>query len=103
MKLNTSVILVACAISFGAAQPALAQAQNLASDPGAVYKKDLAVYNTQCTGVTSSQATLYQQCAAQKAKLDSEKEKLSSTSGQNTTGQIPLQMRGGSHGGGADD
>jgi hypothetical protein len=103
MKLNTSVILVACAISFGAAQPAAAQAQNLAPDPSAVYKKDLAAYNTQCTGVTSSQAALYQQCAAQKAKLDSEKGNLSSANGQNTTGQIPLQMRGGSHGGGADD
>jgi hypothetical protein len=103
MNVNASVILLACVIGLGSIQSASAQAQNQVTDQTAAYKKDLAAYNTQCTGVTSSQAALYQQCAAQKAKLDSEKEKLSSAGGQNTTGQIPLQMRGGSHGGGADD
>jgi uncharacterized protein HemX len=98
MKLKSFVILLACALGLGAVQPAQAQSADQTA-----YQKSLAAYNAQCSGVTSSNAALYQQCAAQKAKLDSQKQKLSSAGGQTTSGQIPLQMRGGSHGGGNDD
>jgi hypothetical protein len=97
LKLKSFLIPLALAACLGAVQPALAQAQ---SADQAAYQKSLAAYNTQCSGVTSSNAALYQQCAAQKAKLDSQKQALSNASGQNANGQIPLQMRGGSHGGG---
>ncbi len=100
MKLKSFVIPFALATGLGAIQPAPVQAQ---SADQAAYQKSLAAYNAQCTGVTSSNAALYQQCAAQKAKLDSQKQKLSSAGGQTTSGQIPLQMRGGSHSAGGDD
>ncbi|MGO9787456.1 MAG: hypothetical protein ACLPL5_11715 [Stellaceae bacterium] len=98
MKLKSFVIPLALATGLGAIQPAQAQSADQAA-----YQKNLAAYNAQCTGVTASNATLYQQCAAQKATLDSQKQKLSSAGGQTTSGQIPLQMRGGSHSAGGDD
>jgi hypothetical protein len=97
MKVNTAVILLICAIGFGSIQPISAQAQSQA-DQTASFKNALAAYNAKCSGVTASQTALYQQCAADKAKLNAQQKTLSSSSGQ-----IPLQMRGGSHGGGGDD
>ncbi|HUE19107.1 MAG TPA: hypothetical protein VMQ63_04990 [Stellaceae bacterium] len=97
MNANTAVILLICAIGLGSIQPTSAQAQSQA-DQTASFKNTLAAYNAKCSGVTVSQAVLYQQCAADKAKLDSQQKSLSSSSGQ-----IPLQMRGGNHGGGNDD
>lgn len=93
------VIPLALAAGLGAIQPVPAQAQ---SADQAAYQKSLAAYNAQCSGVTASNATLYQQCVAQKAKLDSQKQKLSSASGQPASGDIPLTLRGGSHGGSDD-
>jgi H+/gluconate symporter-like permease len=63
------------ALGFGALQPTPARAQ---SADQATYQQSLAAYNAQCSGVTSSNAALYQQCAAQKAKLDSQKQKFPS-------------------------
>ncbi len=95
MNVNTAVLLLICAIGLGAIQPAQAQSS---ADQAASFKNALAAYNAKCSGVTVSQAALYQQCATDKAKLDSQQKTLSSSSGQ-----IPLQMRGGNHGGGNDD
>ncbi len=103
MKLKSFVIPLTLAAGLGAIQPTLVQAQSSVADQTAAYQKSLAAYNAQCAGVTSSNAALYQQCAAQKAQLDSQKQKLSNAGGQTTSGQIPLQMRGGSHGAGGDD
>ncbi len=97
MKSKFFVIPLALAAGLGAVQPVPARAQ---SADQATYQKSLAAYNAQCSGVTASNAALYQQCAAQKAKLDSQKQKLSS--GKPASGDIPLTLRGGSHGGGDD-
>jgi hypothetical protein len=97
MNANTAVILLMCAIGLGSFQPTAAQAQSQA-DQTAGFKNALAAYNAKCSGVTASQTALYQQCATDKAKLDTQQKSLSSSSGQ-----IPLQMRGGSHGGSNDD
>ena len=78
IKLKSFVIPLALAAGLGAILPALAQGQSSIADQTAAYQKSLAAYNAQCSGVTASNASLYQQCAAQKAKLDSQKQQFPS-------------------------